>query len=95
MAISTTLKWALILPVMILLLPIGAMLFTHEVNWGPADFLVAAILLYGASLSIYAVKTKIQSPGIRTGMMVLILLAVLLLWLELAVGLFGSPLAGS
>ena len=95
MTISTPLKWALVLPLMILLLPLGAMLFTHEVRWGPGDFLVAAILLYGASLSICAVRTKIQSPGIRTGMMVLIILVVLLLWLELAVGLFGSPFAGS
>jgi hypothetical protein len=79
----------------ILLLPLLAMRFTREVNWGPLDFAVAAILLAGTG-SVYVLltrklRTAIQRRAIGGGL----LLTFLLVWAELAVGVFGSPLAGS
>lgn len=79
----------------ILLVPLIAMQFTEEVNWNLMDFVVAAVLLFGAG-AIFEIALRIitkRSHRIIAG--VLILLALLLVWVELAVGILGSPLAGS
>jgi len=45
----------------ILLVPLLAMRYTREVNWGPLDFAAAAILLAGAG-SLYVLLThKLRS----------------------------------
>jgi hypothetical protein len=79
----------------ILLVPLVAMRFTREVNWGLLDFAVAAVLLAGTgSLSVlltHKLRTAPQRRLVGGGL----LLTLLLLWAELAVGVFGSPIAGS
>ena len=79
----------------ILLIPLVAMQFTSEVNWNAADFIVAAALLFGMGtvleLTLRSVKKK--SHQIAAGIFLLCTLA--LIWAELAVGIFGSPIAGS
>jgi hypothetical protein len=79
----------------LLLMPAVAMFFTDEVNWGPGDFLVAAVLLGGTGLLLeFAVKRlhTQKSRVIAGGAIVMMLLFV---WAELAVGIVGSPFAGS
>jgi hypothetical protein len=79
----------------ILMAPLVAMRFTAEVNWGPLDFAAAAVLLAGTG-SLYVLLTrKLRTAGQRRAIGGGLLLTMLLVWLELAVGLFGSPLAGS
>ena len=79
----------------ILLVPLIAMQFTNEVNWGRMDFVVAAALLFGAvaflELAMRVVKKK--SHGIV--LIAVFLLTFVLIWAELAVGIFGTPFAGS
>jgi hypothetical protein len=79
----------------ILLLPLVAMRFTREVNWGPLDFVAAAVLLAGAGslyvLLIHKLRTAPQRRVVGAGLLV----TLLLVWAELAVGVFGSPIAGS
>ena len=72
----------------ILLVPAVAMQFTREVNWGPMDFVVAAVLLAGTGL-VY--ELAVQRIGNRLHRIVggLALAGGLLLaWAELAVGVF-------
>ena len=79
----------------LLLVPLLAMRYTREVNWGPLDFAAAAILLAGAG-SLYVLLThKLRSAPQRRMVGGGLLLTLLLVWAELAVGLFGSPIAGS
>jgi uncharacterized membrane protein YgdD (TMEM256/DUF423 family) len=79
----------------ILLVPLVAMRFTTEVNWGPLDFAAAAVLLAGAG-SLYVLLTrKLRTAGQRRPIGGGLLLTLVLVWAELAVGIFGSPLAGS
>jgi uncharacterized membrane protein YgdD (TMEM256/DUF423 family) len=79
----------------ILLVPLVAMRFTREVNWGLLDFAVAAVLLAGAG-SLYVLLThKLRTAPQRRLIGGGLLLTLLLLWAELAVGVFGSPIAGS
>lgn len=71
------------------------MQFTNEVAWSVIDFVVAGILLLGTGLAIEFVLRKVKNINHRIIICILILLALLLLWLELAVGLFGTPIAGN
>ncbi|WP_238320913.1 hypothetical protein [Neotamlana nanhaiensis] len=71
------------------------MLFSREVNWSFFDFLVAAVLLYGTVFTISFILNTFKSKTQRLLLSVIIISAIILIWIELAVGIFGSPLAGS
>ncbi|WP_316803626.1 hypothetical protein [Pedobacter nototheniae] len=79
----------------ILSIPLIAMFFTNEVNWTLIDFISAGILLLSASLAIELVIRYAKTPTLRTVLLVIILLTLFLVWTELAVGIFGTPLSGS
>lgn len=79
----------------ILLIPFISMQFSNEVNWSGFDFLVMGILLLGTGLAIEIVLSKVSSFKNRIILCSVILAVLFLVWAELAVGIFGSPLAGS
>lgn len=79
----------------ILLINFMAMFFTSEVNWSAFDFMVAGILLFSIGLSIDQVLLRVKTLRMRLVLCGLILFGLFLLWAELAVGIFGSPIAGS
>jgi ABC-type cobalt transport system substrate-binding protein len=81
--------------VIILLIPFIAMQFTHEVNWTASDFIVAAVLLLGTGLTGELVLRKVKKTTHRIALCAVLLAALLLIWAELAVGIFGSPFSGS
>jgi uncharacterized membrane protein YgdD (TMEM256/DUF423 family) len=79
----------------ILLVPLVAMRFTREVNWTALDFAAAGILLAGIG-SLYVLLTrKLRTVPQRRLIGGGLLLTLALIWAELAVGIFGSPIAGS
>ena len=80
---------------LLLLIPFLAMQFSTQVNWSPFDFLVMAILLIGTGLMIEVVLRKVRTTRHRIVLCVAILVVLLLIWAELAVGIFGTPFAGS
>jgi peptidoglycan/LPS O-acetylase OafA/YrhL len=79
---------------LLLLIPLIAMQFTDEVNWTPFDFIVAGILLLGTGLMCELVLRKVNKIGLRIAICVALLAMLLLIWAELAVGIFGIPLSG-
>ncbi|WP_205728792.1 hypothetical protein [Flavobacterium rhamnosiphilum] len=81
--------------VFLLLIPLIAMQFTNEVNWNQSDFVVAGVLLLGTGLICELVMRKVKKIDHRIILCTVILAALLLIWIELAVGLFGTPFAGS
>jgi hypothetical protein len=81
--------------VLLLLIPLIAMQFTAEVNWGPGDFVIAGVLLLGTGLLCELVLRMVSKTEYRIVICGALLLALLLVWLELAVGVFGTPFAGS
>lgn len=80
---------------MLLLVPLIAMQFTTEVDWDETDFIIAGILLLGTGLLIELVLRKVKSTMNRVIVCAVILLVLFLVWAELAVGIFGTPFAGS
>ena len=79
----------------LLSIPFIAMQFTEEVNWSGSDFIIAGVLLFGTGLAIEMVLRKVKRIDQRLMICGAILLALFLIWAELAVGIFGTPFAGS
>jgi hypothetical protein len=80
---------------LLLLAPLIAMQFTNEVAWSGFDFLVAGVLLFGTGLLCELVLRKVKKARHRIILCAVLVVALFLVWAELAVGIFGSPLAGS
>lgn len=79
----------------LLLIPLIAMQFTEEIKWTLGDFILAGLLLCGVSLAIEVVLRKVRHPSTRIILVLLVAFIFLLIWAELAVGIFNSPFAGS
>jgi bacteriorhodopsin len=79
----------------LLLIPLIAMQFTAEVNWTLSDFVIAGILLLGTGLLCELTVQKVRKKDYRFGIIAMILVLLILVWAELAVGIFGTPFAGS
>lgn len=79
----------------ILLVPLVAMRFTAEVNWGVLDFAVAGVLLAGIGSLFVLLTRKLHTAAQRRAIGGGLLLTLMLVWAELAVGIFGSPIGGS
>jgi hypothetical protein len=71
------------------------MQFTEEVNWTLADFIIAALLLISTGLTINYILKKNKNPIFRIGLLMILLATFILIWLELAVGIFNTPISGS
>ena len=79
----------------LLALPAVGLLVSDEVNWSPFDFVIAFVLLGGAAWLIDLIWHRVRSLSARVVTVALVLLVLLFIWAELAVGLVGSPWAGS
>lgn len=88
--------FAMVLGIGLLLsVPLLAMRFTDGVEWNRFDFAVAGLLLLGTGVVCEFVLRRVKRWGYRIAICAAILCALLIVWAELAVGLFGTPLAGS
>lgn len=79
----------------LLLIPLTAMQFSTEVYWSFLDFVVMGVLLLVLGFSIrfiYSKKGVIKYPLL---MIFAVVVLFFVIWAELAVGIFGSPIAGS
>jgi len=89
------LKLIVLFVVLLLLIPFVTMQFTDEVNWTLLDFVVAGVLLLSTALTFDLVIRKIKNIKYRIAISVLLLIALFLIWTEIAVGIFGTPLSGN
>lgn len=80
---------------LVLLIPLIAMMFTDEVDWNVADFIVVGVLLAGVGFAYQLIINGIKTNSRLAMVGIMLAGAMVLIWLELAVGVFGSPFAGS
>ena len=73
----------------LLLVPLIAMRFTDEVARGPADFLVAGALLFGAGMGMCLATRRARTTAARVAVVTCIAAGALVVWAELAVRLFN------
>ena len=79
----------------ILAIPLVGMYFTEEIKWTGFDFLTAGMLLFSSAFFIDFILRNVKRVGAKMLYIVLIFIVLFLIWAELAVGIFGSPFAGS
>jgi len=87
--------YLLIFGLIILLVPLIGMQLSSEINWGLFDFIVAGILIIVLILVLELIFRKVQSNKKKLWLVILIGILFIMIWVELAVGIFGSPFAGS
>lgn len=80
---------------LILLIPLIAMAFSDEADWGAFDFIVIGILLAGAGISCQLIAHGIKNGSRLAAAGVILATLIILTWIELAVGIFNTPFAGS
>lgn len=71
---------------LVLLMPLVAMQFSADVVWKLSDFVVMGILLFGAG-SVFVLAARLL-PKRRLAVGIVVAIALLWLYVELAVGLF-------
>ena len=79
----------------ILLIPLIAMQLTNEVNWSVFDFIIMGAMLTITGLLGEIIFKKVKIVKYRMALYVVVAIIFLLIWAELAVGIFGTPFAGS
>ena len=82
-------------PLFLLLIPLIGMTITDEINWSPFDFFTMGSLLILLGIGINLVSSRVKNLKYRVLYIGVILIIFMLIWAELAVGLFGTPIAGS
>ena len=75
--------------VLLLLVPLVVMRFTDEVQWGIMDFVIMGLLLSTAGIACELLLRKVHKPKYRIIGCAAVFLSLLLIWAELAVGLFS------
>ena len=81
---------------LVLSLPALAMQLGAEgVNWAASDFAIMGALLLVLGGAIEAVVRLMASSFSRVVAICLVVTIFLAIWVELAVGIFGTPFAGS
>ncbi|MDB2510645.1 hypothetical protein N9X18_00525 [Gammaproteobacteria bacterium] len=81
-------------PLLVLLLPlIGVILF--DLDWNIFDFLIMGLLILFFSIAINLILNHLNSSKLRLILVLMSVILFLLIWAELAVGVFGTPFAGT
>ena len=83
------------MPLLLLLLPLIGMLISDEINWSAVDFIIMGVLILSLSFSIKLFLNTTKKLKYRIIGISLILLVFIMIWAELAVGIFNSPIAGN
>ena len=78
-----------------LLIPLIGMAITDEINWSPFDFIIMGSLLIVLSIGINFVSNQTKNFKNRVLYIGILVLIFMLIWVELAVGVFGTPFGGS
>ena len=81
-------------PLLVLLVPLVGVIF-FELDWSGFDFLVMASLILSLSIFINLILYYLNSSRLKLLLVFIVAIIFLLIWAELAVGIFGTPLAGN
>lgn len=80
---------------LLLLIPLIGMQFTSEINWSIGDFIIIGTLILSLGFATEFISRKISNKTYKLAMIAIFVIVFLLIWIELAVGIFNSPFAGS
>jgi len=79
---------------LLLLVPLVLTLFTDYLNWSAFDFVIFGVLLLLGGLMFELMARKVGNFKLRYILLVVLFIVLILVWVELAVGIFGTSFAG-
>jgi hypothetical protein len=82
-------------PLFLLFIPLIGMMFTDEINWTLSDFIIMGFLLLVFGMGVHLISTRTMNLKFRILYILIVCVLFMLIWAELAVGIFGTPFAGS
>ena len=92
---NLTLTKRVLSPLSLLFIPFFGNIFSNQVNWSLFDFIIMGLLLGMLGIIIHFILEKVRDKTFRIVPIIFVLIIFLMIWAELAVGIFGSPIAGS
>ena len=81
--------------IVLLLLPFVSSLFNDQIDWDILDYSVMGSMIFTAISLFFYTNRKFKKTKSSYWIEIFILVIFLLLWAELAVGIFNTPFAGS
>lgn len=84
----------LLSPLLLLGIPALAMIWTDQVNWYLLDFCIMGAIVLALSVTIRLIRRFLPNRQKWIYIFFVIILFILL-WAELGVGIFDSPIAGN
>ncbi|CAI8183843.1 MAG: Uncharacterised protein [Flavobacteriaceae bacterium] len=81
--------------IVLLLLPFISSLFNDQIDWDVLDYSVMGSMIFTAISLFFYTNRKFKKTKSSYWIGIFILVIFLLLWAELAVGIFNTPFAGS
>ncbi len=79
----------------LLLIPLVAMVFSDGADWSLSDFILAGLLIGTTGLGFELLARSSKNDRSKLIISIVLALIFVLVWAELAVGLFGTPFAGN
>ena len=86
--------WPAISTAGLLSIPLIGGFISENVDWSPFDFLIGGALIFVVASVELLLWRSLPKKG-RWPIMLFLMLLFAILWAEMAVGIFGSPIAGS
>ena len=84
----------IIYTLILLTIPFLSNIYINDFNWSMVDFIIMGVLIFLCISFISFIRKKFS--GIKeTLALIIVVIVFILLWAELAVGISGSPFAGS
>ena len=80
---------------LLLLIPLMANWLNNEFHWKLGDFILMGAMIYGLGLISLILMNVAKNKILRWIVTGLFFLIFLLIWVELAVGIFDTPFGGS
>ena len=79
----------------LLFIPLILMHYTTEVKWSNYDFFIMGLILFYSGLIVNLIINKTKNLHKRLIIISIVIFLFFLLWAELGVGIFNSPLSGN
>lgn len=73
----------------LLLIPYITSQFNDEVNWSVVDFIIGGLMLFGLGMLLQFLMSKLNGKKYRVFVIIGVVVIFLLIWVELAVGIFN------
>ena len=82
-------------PLFLLLIPIFGNIFLDEFDWSLFDFILMGFILISLGFLINLIMDKLKKRSYKIILIIITLFFFILLYVELAVGIIGTPFAGN